>query len=173
MPRLRPRIGRQVDALEKRPRFGVPQAIFILPEITATADRLGRDASSIATGSGRVALDELPAWFSEPVSSLYPAVRSSLTEDVDGRLFSPARGLMRANRRRWRPRIISPASKWRYGPRGARQGVYTAAGQTYQHASNVAVCIRRKRRRQVLMATGKGGGRHRRPLRGPNSQIWC
>jgi hypothetical protein len=37
----------------------------------------------------------------------------------------------------------------------------------------VVVCIRRKMRREVLHALGKGGGGNRRPTRKPTSEIQC
>lgn len=36
-----------------------------------------------------------------------------------------------------------------------------------------ALCVRRERRREVLFAKGKGGGRHRKPRRNENSDIQC
>lgn len=35
------------------------------------------------------------------------------------------------------------------------------------------ICVRRKRRREVIMATGKGGGRHRRPKRNYFTEVKC
>lgn len=43
----------------------------------------------------------------------------------------------------------------------------------YYTRSDVMVCVRRKQRREVLAATGKLGGKHKRPTRTPQSDIIC
>ena len=43
----------------------------------------------------------------------------------------------------------------------------------YYTRPDVMVCVRRKQRREVLAATGKLGGNHKRPTRTPQSDIIC
>lgn len=43
----------------------------------------------------------------------------------------------------------------------------------YYTRPDVMVCVRRKQRREVLAAFGKLGGKHKRPVRTPQSYIVC
>lgn len=43
----------------------------------------------------------------------------------------------------------------------------------YYTRPDVMVCVRRKQRREVLAAMGKLGGKHKRPVRTPQSDIIC
>lgn len=45
--------------------------------------------------------------------------------------------------------------------------------QTFKVPHSVVICARRKARREVLFAQGKGGGRHRRPRRTTSSSVSC
>lgn len=44
---------------------------------------------------------------------------------------------------------------------------------TFNVPAEVAICSRRKERREVLLAKGKGGGAHRKPRRNPWSDVKC
>lgn len=62
--------------------------------------------------------------------------------------------------------------------RGARPNVVRRAPSIsptvrFDVPKRTIICIRRKRRREVIMALGKGGGRHRRPKRNYFSEVKC
>lgn len=52
-------------------------------------------------------------------------------------------------------------------------GVRKVSRLTFRFPQNVSVCVRRKTRREVLMALGKGGGRHSPPRLTDRSKISC
>lgn len=43
----------------------------------------------------------------------------------------------------------------------------------FRNPSKLVLCLKRKMRREVMLALGKGGGRHKKGRRGPLSKIWC
>lgn len=46
-------------------------------------------------------------------------------------------------------------------------------GIGFKAPKQVAICIRRKIRKEVILATGKGGARHRKPTRSYYSEVFC
>lgn len=130
---------------------------------------LGRDPLAIATGLSAADLGLMADDLVRPVSSPNSAVRSALTEVEDGRLYSPVVDNSGASSRRRASRLVVP-SPGRAAP-AARP--FTLAAVQYDLPQSVIVCIRRKARRGVLLAKGKGGGRHKKGRRRPNSNIWC
>lgn len=96
------------------------------------------------------------------------ARRANLRLVEDRRRWHPE-GQKRAARafNRWSPRVITP--KW-----AALGGAAITAKLAFAGPSSVAICVRRKRRREVLMAKGYGGRRgQRRPRRSWYSNIRC
>lgn len=147
-------IGRAVDEVESR--HAARSAILLDDHQT-----LGRDAADIATGP---AFDLVQPW---PVSSSNTAVRSILLEVEDGRTFNPDIVRKPRSTRSWRPRLAVPM------PGRSLSPGYGLSKVAFKYPRKIAVCIRRKIRKGVLMATGKGGGKHRRPRRNKYSSIWC
>lgn len=54
-----------------------------------------------------------------------------------------------------------------------RRGSLTASGIQFRAPSYVILCIRRKRRRAAILASGRGGSKHKRARFNYNSNIWC
>lgn len=159
-------IGRHIDDIEDAPTHSYSSAArsaLILPV-------LGRDAYAVAIGLPDVSAFPLasPALRDWPMSSNVAAVRSTLTEVEDGRMFSPA-PLLEVPRTTGtrRARVVVPSAT---GPKARRASL---SALSFDVPQSVILCVRRKARRQVLFAKGKGGGRHKRPRRNPNSKIWC
>lgn len=50
---------------------------------------------------------------------------------------------------------------------------FLAPGLSFREPHRVSVCAKRQIRREVLLAKGAGGGRHRPPRRKPSSDIGC
>lgn len=141
---------------------GLAPAIFLL----------GRDPHAIATGLRPVDLvDDQAVDFLSPVSSSLSEVRSSPREIEDLRLFNPDKFAPLRGPRRWKPRFIAAKASRATGSRASR--AFVSAGVQFHVPSSVALCIRRKTRRQVILAKGHGGGGHRRPRRRAYSNIWC
>lgn len=46
-------------------------------------------------------------------------------------------------------------------------------GIGFRDSSRVAICVRRRMRREVILAKGRGGGGHRPPRKGYWSDVWC
>lgn len=124
----------------------------------------------------------LPA-FSDPLYSEMVTVESPLDQVLaepllqaeDRRLFVPLRGDTRrptARRISGAPARLSAPALTRPQVRSALP-VFLPPVVTFKRSSGVVVCVRRHRRRQVILAYGRGGGRHRPPRRGPDSGIAC
>lgn len=83
-------------------------------------------------------------------------------------------------RRRLVPRKLEPRPIARKAVSGARpkggrllSRLLNPVVDEVRDPHRVALCVRRKVRREVLMAHGRGGGRHRKPKDKPNSKIRC
>lgn len=165
MPRLalRHRVRLSADQVAEQPsryhrRHAVLPTIYVLGS---------RDRPMIATGPG----DAL-AW--DPVSSLmdysipqFPFVRSlGSPPSVDDRIWTPD-PLRPMRSIRGQPSRLA-------APRRSRQRGWTVslARLGFANALHTMVCVRRKRRRQVLFAKGRSG-RSRRGRRNRYSNIWC
>lgn len=66
-----------------------------------------------------------------------------------------------------RHRLIVPAR----AQKAARPARLFSVG--FRNPSELLVCVRRKVRREVLLAKGRGGGGHRRPRRNAYSDVRC
>lgn len=97
-----------------------------------------------------------------------PAVRSISPEIEDRRTFAPD-GRARSTRSSRRSRIPFIA----HDLSSIRSNFSVPVHIGFKAPRYVAVCVRRKQRREVLMAKGKGGGRHRRPKRNNLSSVRC
>lgn len=107
----------------------------------------------------------------DPEDFLPPAVRSPLTEVEDRRFFHPdSVKPLRTYRGSRTPRLVY--HRPRKPPKG-RLRKMLPYGISLAAKESVLMCIRRKARRGVILALGNGGGYHRKPRRGPNSNIWC
>lgn len=94
--------------------------------------------------------------------------RANLRLVEDRRRFHPEGPRRRAAAfNRWAPRIITPG--W-----AALGGAAVTAKLAFAEPSSVAICVRRKQRREVLLARGHGGKKgQRRPKRNWYSNIRC
>lgn len=100
----------------------------------------------------------------------YDAFAGKLTVLEDRRQFHPMRA--------WRPAFSIPRAAARLvakEPRNARRfGAQTRAVIAFANPRRVLVCLRRKARREVLLALGQGGGRKgRKPRRTEYSDVRC
>ena len=67
-----------------------------------------------------------------------------------------------ATKRDATPLVVTPSSR-----------SVLPAGLSFKDPSKVLVCHRRKTRREVLLAQGKGGGGNKAPKRKPTSEVTC
>lgn len=146
------RIGRAIDEIET-----LKAARSAVYATTSHPDAMPVD---IATG-----LDVVDRW---PVSDSLAAVRSMLPQIEDRRTYDPSVEAPVRSLRRSTVRSIVPKANV-----AGRQASYAYGSIQFQAPAKVAICVRRKARRQVMFAKGKAGGRHRKPRRGPHSYIWC
>lgn len=160
MPRYRVRV-RSIDDFEHAPPRVRRSVSIAVPYL------LMRDASRIANG---LAYSE--AFDLSPVASSYfnpYAVRSELTDFEDGRSWSPAPYRRLGSSRKWVATYGARAGRARATPRGWRVDLSRLGFTDTRHT---LVCVRRHRRREVLLALGRGG-RTRRGRRSSLSKIWC
>lgn len=114
----------------------------------------------------------------EGLPSLFSAVRSPLLEVEDRRLWTPepildvppaSFGQSSSN--------ISPARAPKRATGAGAKSPYSLMASkpimAFQHPKFVAVCVRRKQRREVLLALGLGGGGKRKPRRNNLSNVRC
>lgn len=95
------------------------------------------------------------------VAPVLPA-RSVLSEYSDRRLYDPTRSVRAPfSFRRSDVRLVDKRPLW------------SATQLSFAVPKRVAICIRRKDRREVLFAKGVGGGRVRKPRRNAWSSIKC
>lgn len=110
-------------------------------------------------------MDEPSAWANPVPQDVVPAIKPTLPEVEDGRLFSfdrvkPLRNLSGTP---IRLRVALPV-----------KGTVTVPhGVAVEAKAETIMCIRRKMRRGVILALGQGGGYHKPPRRSPKSDIWC
>lgn len=91
-----------------------------------------------------------------------PFVQSTLSEVEDNRTYQPDASTAPLFRR-----ISSkPVRRLRVAP-------HSLSGVAFSVSASVITCVRRKDRREVLMAKGKGGGAHRPPKRNDKSEVQC
>lgn len=153
-------LGREVDEVESRLRYGGAGA-----EPTQSAeDPLGRDLStSIASGLPQVRFG-LQALY-RPLSRVSSVVRSDVSSYEDHRLFTPAEKALRSTRRV--SQIVTHRPK-----AGSRRASQLPWALSFKDPTHAIICVKRKMRREVLMAKGKGGA-NSRPRRRSTSNIWC
>lgn len=137
----------------------------------AKGRRKGRDTADVARW------DPLPrSWDPAPISP--SAIRSyPLIEVEDRREWHPDPVAPLRSPRRWRHRltlpqvVISPARPARFGVSATK--TYSPTLPAFHAPKTLALCVRRKQRREVIFAKGKGGGKHRRPRRNKWSNYSC
>lgn len=93
----------------------------------------------------------------------HPATRSVLAQE---------------DRRRWHPAgALAPAGALSRSARGlvlaGSEGSGLGSAVRFRSPVKVSICVRRKVRREVIMAKGKGGGGHRPPTRNYWSDVQC
>lgn len=169
--------------LEKMRGFALASAARSAAQSSTPSEyNVGRDALAVAAG--------LPRDWSLPAGiSTWPAsnqtqksrfVRSNAFAFEDNRTWSPEapRVLSRPYKlaKQYRTLRTTPA-KITYAKPSAvkpyRRGSLTANGIQFRAPSYVILCIRRKRRRSAIMASGRGGAKHKRARFNYSSQIWC
>lgn len=91
----------------------------------------------------------------------HPLFAARPIRTISGRMAAVGRAPRRMVSRFHAPGLVSPSS-WVGGDRAA-----------FRAPARVTVCVRRQRRREVIMARGLGGGRHRRPRFNERSYISC
>lgn len=165
MARSRIRVRVAVDEVERRP---AARRYAVMPTVTVIGSRDLPSAITTGLPQDRYRSAGL---FDSPVSSLSPAVRSLVTQSEDRRYMqgdAPARSLRRAaaygaRRPRVRGRTISPPSHM------AWEALW------FKYPAHALVCVRRKRRRQVLFARGSTGRNkyRRRPRWTEYSHVRC
>lgn len=149
---LEPRLELSLEPL----KLLAPQAINNLP----TPLDPERDTTAVATG------EEPVLGPGSPVFGLEPAVRSTLPEVEDGRNFHPDSVVPSR-------RIRGSSSSLKAGSPSGEAAKFLPRGVAFSNSDSVIICVRRHARRQVIMATGKGGGSHAGPKLKPTSSLWC
>lgn len=96
------------------------------------------------------------------------SVRSISPEIEDRRTFRPD-GAAKHTRSSRRSRIPLVA----HDTRGIRSNFSVPVHVAFKAPRYVAVCVRRKQRREVLLAKGFGGGKHRKPKLNSYSNVRC
>lgn len=132
----------------------------ILPTLTDP------DASPLSTLTA--GLDDLAT--SAPLSGVptaTAAVRSTLPEVEDGRQFHPDL-LTRPSKT-----VRGSSSRIKAARPSRAANSQTLNSVQFQRSASVIICIRRFARRAAILASGRGGGRHRDPVWKETSNIWC
>lgn len=98
----------------------------------------------------------------QPAYSFFNAVRDQPQVVSDRRIFTPTPDNIPSSKR-WATKFeATKASRLNYVPHGIK----------LQASRYVLICLRRKARRAVLLATGQGGT-NKKARRTPKSNIWC
>lgn len=149
-------IGRAIDQLEHQQAL-TPLRDWALPTLTPPIEA-GSDAMPIAIAAPSLAVQA-------GASSLPNFVGAPTELDADDRTFTPSGSFTsQPSTRRWVSRLVlGKAVTQNLLP----HGISMRAKKT------VILCIRRKTRRSVILASGYGGGRHRSPKPNENSNLWC
>lgn len=166
MARWKRAIGRAIDEEE------VPSA---LRGVWGTAPQSetsipGRDLTTIANALPAELLMTSSRASFRALSRVSPVIRSELTEFEDDRKFSPGRLLRPLQTPRGAAKILAPRAK-AWSPSG-RPSRYSLATLKFKDNKHAVICVRRKIRKEVMMATGKGGA-NRQGRRKASSNIWC
>lgn len=123
----------------------------------------------MARGRGRrVTLDNANDTLSDLVGPSFDPLPLPYAEDrrLERDLVAPIPGTVRGRRSRI---VSSPVAKTFKGARSRSRQFNVDA---FDVPREVAVCVRRKVRKQVLLAKGKGG-KNRPPRQGPWSHVHC
>lgn len=120
--------------------------------------------------------DDRLSWAPTPIGSLRGPV--DLIAIEDRRTYHPDPVAPLRSPRRWRHRLVLPApqpinSPLRPGRSAIRPKLFRSSIPVFQSSKTLALCVRRKTRREVLLALGKGGGKHKRPRRNKWSGTKC
>lgn len=120
--------------------------------------------SAIASALDFASFDEVERALWSPSST---SIRSISPEIEDRRTWAPDRGPVSTRSSR-RSRIPLQAFTPLYS-----RNFDVPAHVAFKAPRYVAVCVRRRNRREVLLAKNQGGGGHRRPKRNALSDIRC
>lgn len=134
-----------------------------------------RDVSTVANSPYRSGLPDREFTL---LPDFFHSVRAPLTEVADRRLWSPEPILDDLPRTPRQVSSIGPAQPVRKQARRAKRSSLSTAMwarpvMAFNTPELVSVCVRRKRRREVLLALGKGGGGKRRGRRNVFSKVRC
>lgn len=112
----------------------------------------------------------------ETIAALGPLRRQLVTQVQDRRLaYLAEQSLAHASPRGLRSdsaRILFSETPGQFNE-DLKQVLGFNKGYRFAHPQEVAVCARRGIRREVLLAKGKGGAKHRRPRRNQWSNVKC
>lgn len=103
---------------------------------------------------------------------------SSLTDIADGRRYNPMVQQLQYRPQRDVADLALPSrSVFPAGQPMQVSSVSSAPGKAhlvgFADPKNTVICVRRKARREVILAKGRGGGAHKKPRRNGNSGIVC
>lgn len=131
-----------------------------------------RDLSRVASGLPDPSLDDLVRPL--PRISFMPVVRSPLVAVEDHRVWHPDRIASLRTPRLWRHRLVTPKAVRRgLTPLGVRPRSFLASAIQFKAPKFLVLCVRRRRRREVIHARGIAGSRVRRGRRNQWSTIRC
>lgn len=144
---------------------------FYSPEVARMRSRLQRNVIAAqnkrktrraALGAALLLSEDNRSWHPNPVRPARSVGTSKAHRLSIGPATSPGRRRRAALKR---PALTTPAlNSW----------TFPTSRVVFQNRTKVAVCIRRKIRREVILAGGfGGGGRRRRPRRNINSSVGC
>lgn len=165
MARFALRLPREIPVDRVESRVSRSAALSAAGNLLLTPFHLDpeRDADDIAT-AGFSDLANSPAVFGLPLAPT--AVRETLSEVSDGRLFHPD--------------FIQPAktvrgsrSSMKPTPQGVGRFVSPVATVQFSKAAHVIICVRRHARRAALLAQGSGGAHFVERRRKPDSDTRC
>jgi len=161
MGRFSRSIGRGIDELEVRRSLGGAGAEPSQSIVDDPSDAISQTQAAIANGLPEVQFG-LKAIY-RPLSRVSNVVRSDLLESEDHRKFSP-QYKMRT------PRRVAQIITNQKTARSLRPSL--SSQLQFKDKKHTLICVRRKIRKEVILAKGRGGA-NRRPRRNPNSNIWC
>lgn len=172
------RLGRSVDDIEDAPSssFMAARSAVFLSSLNNNGLSLGRDANDVASGLSPVQPMNARALINaRPLSRVSPVIRSELTEFEDNRFYTPDPIFkVRTTRRIQRLKAGVPGAIYQDRKnRMIRKKAHPFWAIRAPDILHAFICVKRKARREVLFAKGKGGGGHARPKWKQASSVWC
>lgn len=122
----------------------------------------------VASANANRRLSALPS-FLDPVAPLQ-RVEDRRSFHPEG-VLRPLRGL-----KSWRHRLthpLSPLNPVKRVSMASRRQAVRLSSIGFANPVRLMICARRKIRKEVLLALGRGGGAHRKPRRGPYTGVRC